>query len=137
MSKLARASFYYMLAGIVCEFFAIIIFYIAGKSSMSLSLVHPHVLVLGMFFLLMVLILEKQFSLTEDDKFKAFYGTYSTGLGLVVLAMLINGVLSAFDQPTYAFFTYVNIIGYMILFIGFILFFQILMRRVRHFEQSK
>lgn len=136
MSKIARASFYYMLVGIVCEFFAMMIFYIAGKSSISLSLVHPHILVLGMFFLLIVLGLEKQFSLTEDNRFKTFYSTYSTGLGLVVLAMLVNGVLSAFDQPTHVFFSYVSIIGYIILFIGFILFFQILMQRVRYFEQK-
>ena len=41
------------------------------------SLTHTHFFVLGMFFFLIVLILEKEFKITKDKKFNIFYIIYN------------------------------------------------------------
>ena len=50
----------------------------SGKT--QLSTLHTHTLVLGMFFFLIVLLLEKNFHITAHKWYKRFYITYNIGL---------------------------------------------------------
>ena len=75
--KLARTSMTYMIAGLASgvyyrEFGRFNDF--QGKS--QLNTLHTHILVLGMFFFLIVLLLEKSFKLSEHKNYKKFTSAY-------------------------------------------------------------
>ncbi len=58
---------------------------------------HTHILVSGVFFFLIVLLLEKSFELTKDKKFNKFFITYNIGLLLSVIMMAIRGCVEVLN----------------------------------------
>lgn len=93
MKQLAKFSFYYSILGLVLG-----IFYreftkfndFTGKT--VLGGLHTHALVLGTFLLLIVLLLEKNYKLTESKKFKPFFLVYNAGLIFLIVMMLLRGI---------------------------------------------
>lgn len=61
----------------------------------QLSVVHTHLLTLGFIVLLIVLILEKLFSLSKSRLFGWFFWTYNAGLVLTAAIMVVHGMLQA------------------------------------------
>ncbi len=59
----------------------------------TLSVIHTHALILGFFFFLIVLLLEKNFGLSKERSFKPFLIFYNIGLLSLILMMLIRGSL--------------------------------------------
>ncbi len=63
----------------------------------TLSVIHTHALILGFFFFLIVLLLEKNFNLSKERSkersFKSFLIFYNIGLLALILMMLIRGSL--------------------------------------------
>ncbi len=59
----------------------------------TLSVIHTHALILGFFFFLIVLLLEKNFNLSKERSFKPFLIFYNIGLLALILMMLIRGSL--------------------------------------------
>lgn len=53
--------------------------------------VHVHILVLGALMFLILMLVEKNFHITEWKRFNAFYIVYLTGLGLVLCFILYKG----------------------------------------------
>lgn len=130
MKKLVNTAFIYAIIAMLCG-----VVYREGSKFLELtesttwSLTHTHFFVLGMFFFLLVLLLEKNFHLTKDKKFKIFYITYNIGLIITGIILWIRGI---FDITKNATITYdkmissISGIGHMLLGIGIIIFFIIL-----------
>lgn len=135
MKKLANTAFVYALIAMICG-----VIYREGSKFLELtepttwSLTHSHFFVLGMFFFLIVLLLEKSFHLTKDKKFKIFYIIYNIGLIVTGLMLWIRGI---FDITKNVSMTYDKMIsgfsgiGHMLLGIGIIIFFIILKNAIK------
>ena len=96
----------------------------------QLGLVHTHLLALGMLFFLVVLALEKMFTLTAGKLFKWFFWIYNLGLALTVAMMTIRGTLTVLGATTTPAITGVAGLGHVVLTVGLILFFINLGKRL-------
>lgn len=135
MKRLANTAFVYALIAMLCG-----VIYREGSKFLELtepttwSLTHSHFFVLGMFFFLIVLLLEKSFHMTKDKKFKIFYIIYNLGLIVTGIMLWIRGI---FDITNNASITYdkmisgISGVGHLLLGISIILFFIILKNRIK------
>ena len=135
MKRLANTAFVYAVIAMLCG-----VIYREGSKCLELtepttwSLTHSHFFVLGMFFFLIVLLLEKSFHLTKDKKFKIFYIIYNLGLIVTGIMLWIRGI---FDITNNASITYdkmisgISAVGHILLGIGIILFFTILQKQIK------
>lgn len=142
MKKIARFSFFYGMFGLLLgvfyrEFTKINDF--TGRT--VLGGLHTHVLVLGTFFLLILLLLEKLFELTKNKRFNTFFITYNIGLLLTVIMMAVRGIVEVLNLELSAM---VNSsisgmagIGHIIMAIAYILFFLILLNRIDDADSKK
>lgn len=62
--------------------------------STQLSVVHTHLLTLGTIFLLVVLLLEKAFTLSASRWFTPFFWTYNAGLVVTVGMLVVHGTMT-------------------------------------------
>ena len=135
MKRLANTAFVYALIAMLCG-----VIYREGSKFLELtepttwSLTHSHFFVLGMFFFLIVLLLEKSFHMTKDKKFKIFYIIYNLGLIVTGIMLWIRGI---FDITNNASIIYdkmisgISGVGHLLLGISIILFFIILKNRIK------
>ena len=136
MKKLARTSMTYMIAGLASgvyyrEFCRFNDF--QGKS--QLNTLHTHILVLGMFFFLIVLLLEKSFKLSEHKNYKKFYAIYNSGLGITLLLMLIHGSMTVLGYDDSPMIAGLAGIGHIVLTVGLGYFFNVLIAQVSKQEK--
>lgn len=129
MRKLAQTSLIYMIAGLVFgvyyrEFTKFTAF--SGKT--QLSVLHTHTLVLGMLFFLIVLLLEKNFKLSEQKHFQKFYLFFNTGLVITIGMLLLHGTLTVLGYPDSAAISGIAGIGHLLLTIGLGFFFHSLLK---------
>ena len=136
MKRIAKLSFFYSMLGLFLgafyrEFTKMNDF--TGKT--VLSGLHPHVLVLGAFFFLIVLLLEKSFELTKNKNFNKFFIIYNIGLLLTVIMMAVRGCIEVLNLEISTMIdssiSGVAGLGHIIITIGFILFFLILNNRIK------
>jgi len=132
MQKLAKASLSYMIIGLLSgvyfrEFTKLNNF----NDWTQLSVVHTHTLILGMFFFLIVLLLEKNFQLTKHKNFKKFYIFYNMGLGITLLMLLTHGTMTVLGKETSAAISGIAGLGHIILTVGLGFFFQVLLQSIK------
>lgn len=137
MKKLVRVSMFYMIFGLLAgvyyrEFSKLFDF--TGQS--QLGVLHTHILVLGMLFFLIVLLLERSFSLSTHKNYKKFYIIYNSGLGLTLLMMLINGSMTTMGLSISPALSGIAGLGHIILTIGLIYFFNVLLQSVSYSGKS-
>jgi len=130
MRKLKNAAHIYMVLGLVSgifyrEFTKFNDFH--GKTQMSI--VHTHILALGMLFFMVVLALEKQFQLSKEKLFPFFFWFYNVGLVLTIGGMEIHGISTVVSHdvevPPYLPGT-----AHVLLMLGLILLFVVLGKRL-------
>ena len=139
MKKLVKTAFIYAIIAMICG-----VIYREGSRFLELtepntwSFTHTHFFVLGMFFFLIVVILEKEFSLTKDKKFKAFYIIYNIGLIITGIMLWMRGIADiteSFYNSYDKMISGISGIGHILLGIGIILFFIILNNKIK--EKNK
>ncbi|MEV8181970.1 DUF2871 domain-containing protein [Specibacter sp. NPDC078692] len=94
MKKLFYSAFAYMVIGVLSGLFYRE--FTKGKQFdgfTQLSVVHTHLLTLGFIVLLIVLILEKLFTLSKSRLFNWFFWPYNAGLILSAAIMVVHGML--------------------------------------------
>jgi hypothetical protein len=96
----------------------------------QLGIVHTHILTLGILFFLVVLALEKLFTLTDGKLFTAFFWVYNAGLVLTVGMMLLRGTLTALGHQAGAALDGISGLGHITITVGLIFFFINLGQRV-------
>lgn len=97
MRKLYIASFIYLIAGLAAG-----VFYrdftrfnnFPEGQYTQLSVVHTHILTLGFLALLLVLALEKLFTLSNSKLFGWFFWLYNIGLVISTAMMITHGMLT-------------------------------------------
>ncbi|MEC5192367.1 MULTISPECIES: DUF2871 domain-containing protein [unclassified Arthrobacter] len=131
MKKLYYAALTYMIAGLVSgllyrEFTKANDF--TGDS--QLSVVHTHLLALGMLFFLTVLALDKTYDLSAVRMSNAFFWTYNAGLVLTTAMMVLSGVLTVQGATPSAAIAGISGLGHIGLTAGLVLLFITLGKRV-------
>jgi hypothetical protein len=142
MKKIAKVSFFYCMLGMLLGVFYREFTKINGFTEETvLSGLHTHVLVLGVFFLLILLLLEKSFELTKNKNFNKFFLTYNIGLLFSVIMMAIRGCVEVLNLKisTMADASISGIagLGHIIMTIAYILFFLILLNRINDVDSKK
>lgn len=135
MKKIVNTALIYAIIAMLCG-----ILYREGSRFLELtestywSLTHTHFFVLGMFFFLIVLVLEKEFHITTDKKFNIFYIIYNLGLIITGIMLWIRGMIdivgnisSTYDKMVSG----ISGIGHILLGVGIILFFIILNNKIK------
>ncbi|ALE04322.1 hypothetical protein AL755_01030 (plasmid) [Arthrobacter sp. ERGS1:01] len=132
MKKLFYSAFGYMVIGVLSGLFYRE--FTKGKDFTGytqLSIVHTHLLTLGFIVLLIVLILEKLFTLSRSKLFTWFFWTYNTGLVLTAAIMVWHGILQV-DGVTEVSGAIPGIagLGHILLSVGMVLLFLALRTRL-------
>jgi|GEM_PF-167162 len=126
MRKLYYAAFAYMIAGVASglfyrEFTKLNDFPEGGSTQLGLA--HTHLLTLGFIILLIVLVLEKVFTLSASKLFPWFFWVYNAGV-IVTSAMLIwQGSLTVLGQESSKMIAGIAGMGHILLTAGMVLLF--------------
>ena len=102
----------------------------------QLNTLHTHLLVLGTFFFLIALALEKLFSLSAHKSFNAWFIVHNIALVWTIGFMLANGIVHTTGNGDAwgAMWSGMAGLGHILLTIAFIMFFMILGKRIRRVE---
>jgi hypothetical protein len=133
MRRLFHAAFAYMLVGVASGLFYREFTKINGfpeGEATQLGLVHTHLLVLGFVVLLIVLLLEKVFTLSESRLFGWFFWLYNAGLVLTSAMLVWHGCLTVLGQESSKMIAGIAGIGHMLLTAGMVLLFLALRKRI-------
>ncbi|MDA9470683.1 DUF2871 domain-containing protein [Enterococcus sp. 5H] len=132
MKKLVRASMFYMIFGLLAGvYYREFTKFHEFTDKTQLSTLHTHALVLGMIFLIIVLLLEKNFQIMKHKNYQKFYILYNIGLGITLLIMLIHGTMTVLDYSYSAAISGVAGIGHIIMTIGLGFFFNVLFGSIK------
>lgn len=106
--------------------------YTAADGFTQLSVVHTHVLTLGVIVLLIVLALEKVFTLSHSKAFSWFFWVYNLGLIVTASTLTINGTLHVLGQEPSKALTGISGSGHILLTAGLILLFVAVWNRIKN-----
>lgn len=134
MKKLFYASFAYMLAGVGSGLFyreyTKLNNFPQGQFT-QLGLAHTHLLTLGFIVLLIVLALEKVFTISASKKlFDWFFALYNAGVILTSAMLIVHGSLTVLDQESNNMIAGIAGLGHMLITAAMIFFFLALRRAV-------
>lgn len=134
MKRLLNASFIYLLVGVASGLFYREFTKAIGATDATftqLSVVHTHLLTLGFIVLLIVLVLEKVFTITRSPRlFAWFFWLYNAGLVLTAGMMVWHGILTVLGEESTAMIAGIAGLGHIILTAALIVFFVALRRAV-------
>lgn len=141
MKRIAKLSFFYSIFGLLLGAFYREFTKMNGFTGKTvLSDLHPHVLVLGAIFFLVVLLLEKSFELTKHKNFNKFFITYNIGLLLTVVMMAVRGCIEVLNleisRMIDSSISGIAGLGHIIITIAFILFFLVLLNITNDAEKK-
>jgi hypothetical protein len=131
MRKIYVAAHVYMILGLISGLYYRELTkakHFTGDS--QLGIVHTHILALGMLFFLIVLALEKLFTLTDGKLFTAFFWVYNAGLALTVGMMLLRGTMTVLGHQPGGALDGISGLGHITLTLGLIFFFINLGKRL-------
>lgn len=131
MKKIYTTSLIYLIAGLVAGIFYREMTKAFGFTAYTqLSVLHTHLLTLGMIFFLILIPLEKVFSLTLSKWFAPFFWIYNIGLIWTVSFMVLKGTLTVLGISSGPAIDGLAGMGHIILTAGLILFFATLKSRL-------
>lgn len=124
MKKLYFAAFAYMVLGLIAGLYYRELtksYDFTGDS--QLSVVHTHLLTLGMLGFLIVLALEKLFALTRTKQFDWFFWVYNAGIVVTVGMMVTHGTLTVVGKESSDAIAGIAGMGHVLLTIALVLLF--------------
>ena len=136
MKLLFHTANIYMITGLVSGLYYRELTHLTGfEGETRLSVVHTHILALGMLFFLIALALEKVFALSESRLFKWFYWVYNAGVIVTVGVLTLRGTLTVLgNEPAGAAdsaLAGIAGLGHVVLTVGLILFFHTIEKRIK------
>ncbi|MEG0309010.1 MAG: DUF2871 domain-containing protein [Clostridium sp.] len=140
MKKLINTSFAYAIAAMVAGvFFREFTKFNGFTGKTSLSILHVHLFVLGMLFLLAVVLLDKHFKISKNNKFNFFFYVYNAGMIVSCLMFLGRGILQTLEiTPSAAINASISGfsgIGHIMISVGIITFFLMLKSQITSIEE--
>ncbi|GAA2042794.1 DUF2871 domain-containing protein [Catenulispora yoronensis] len=131
MRKLLGTAHVYMIVGVASGLYYRELTktkHFTGES--QLGVVHTHLLTLGMMFFLIVLALEKLFSLTSSPLFTWFFWIYNVGLVITVGMMALHGTLTVLGHDAGGAIAGIAGVGHILLTAGLVLLFITIGKRL-------
>lgn len=132
MKKLLTTALTYCILGLIAGvYYREITKYNDFTGDTQLSVLHTHLLMLGMFMFIIVLLLEKNFHIMQSKKFNIFYYVYNAGLLLTVGLMTFHGTMTVIGKETGAAVAGIAGLGHILLAIGLIALFMAMYERLK------
>lgn len=132
MKKLLTTALTYCILGLIAGvYYREITKYNNFTGDTQLSVLHTHLLMLGMFMFIIVLLLEKNFHIMQSKKFNIFYYVYNAGLLLTVGLMTFHGTMTVIGKETGAAVAGIAGLGHILLAIGLIALFLTMYERLK------
>lgn len=132
MKKLLTTALTYCILGLIAGvYYREITKYNDFTGDTQLSVLHTHLLMLGMFMFIIVLLLEKNFHIMQSKKFNIFYYVYNAGLLLTVGLMTFHGTMTVIGKETGAAVAGIAGLGHILLAIGLIALFMTMYERLK------
>ena len=135
MKQLYNSALFYLVLGLTSGVvYREITRWMEYEGATRLSVLHAHLLVLGVIVFLIALILEKQFQLSQTKWFKLFFWHYHAGLIVTVALMVYIGVQQVQTGGDYVvpgMVAGISGLGHMILAAGFGFLFAALNNRLK------
>ena len=130
MKKLYIAALIYMIIGLASGLF----YREYGRGFefdgfTQLSVLHTHLLALGMLFFLIVMVLEKVFALSQSKWFNLFFWHYNAGLLVTAGMMVAHGIMSYQGVEASGMTAGIAGLGHILLSVGLIFLFIALGKR--------
>lgn len=135
MKKLINTAFIYAIAAMCGGVFYREFTKLSGfTGKTTLSVLHTHLFVLGMFFLLIAALFCKSMEPKTSKKFHIFYLTYNIGVPLTAVMLFIRGVLQvqgvALSAGLNAAISGVAGIAHILTGVGIVFFFLFLKEKI-------
>lgn len=129
--KLINTAFTYMIMGLLSGlFYREYTKFVGFDGTSTISVLHTHTLVLGMFFFLIASLFELRLKISKHKSFNKFYITYNIGLILTAIMMLVRGLvtiqLESVSKGLDASISGMAGLGHIIITFGLMYFFKIL-----------
>lgn len=132
MKKLLTTALTYCILGLIAGvYYREITKYNDFTGDTQLSVLHTHLLMLGMFMFIIVLLLEKNFHIMQSKKFNIFYYVYNAGLLLTIGLMTFHGTMTVIGKETGAAVAGIAGLGHILLAIGLIALFLTMYERLK------
>ena len=124
MKKSYYAALTYMILGLVAGVYYREIAKAHGfTGETQLSVVHTHLLALGMLFFLIVLVLERTFRLSANRWFAPFFWFYNAGLVVTTGVLVYHGTSTVLGGTTGAAVSGIAGLGHILLTAGLVFLF--------------
>lgn len=135
MKKCWNFAFAYCLAGLAGGvFYREFTKYNGFTGQTALSVVHTHLLTLGMLVFLVLILMDKSFGITKHKRFSVFLGLYTSGMVVAVAGLITRGVCQVLEIPLSkgidAAISGVSGIGHILLGTGLILLLAIIKKHL-------
>lgn len=129
--KLINTAFTYMIMGLLSGlFYREYTKFVGFDGTSTISVLHTHTLVLGLFFFLIASLFELRLKISKHKSFNKFYITYNIGLILTAIMMLVRGLvtiqLESVSKGLDASISGMAGLGHIIITFGLMYFFKIL-----------
>lgn len=99
MKSLLKAALVYMIAGLAAGVYFREFTKFSGYTGLTtLSFVHTHLLVLGLFVFLLAALFARNSTLTEQKSFRRFFLFYNIGLPVAAAMLCLRGTLEVLGQ---------------------------------------
>lgn len=133
MKKMLRVSLIYVVLAMIGGVFYREFTKLSGFTGVTtLSKVHVHLMVLGVFMFMVLALFAKSTSLLKDKNFNNFLYVYNIGMAIAVIMMIVRGITQVLATPlSYGMsmaISGVAGVGHILLGIGLIWVILILMR---------
>lgn len=140
MMKIYYAALFYLVTGLASGLgyreFTKINDYTQADGFTQLSVVHTHLLTLGLIVMLIVLVLEKVFTLSKSKTFPWFFWIYNVGVVITTVAMTIIGVMQVLGEEPSKALSGISGSGHILVTAALILLFVGLRRRILDSSQK-
>ena len=124
MKRLYYASLTYMIVGIASGlYYRELTKFNEFDGDTQLAVAHTHLLVLGMLFFLVVIALEKAFTLSDARTFKWFFWTYNAGVAVTVSMLIVHGSMTVLGYESGPAIAGIAGMGHIFITTGLVLFF--------------
>lgn len=121
MKKIYVAALAYMIAGLAAGLFYREYTKAADfEGDTQLSVLHTHLLALGMLVFLIVLALDGVFALSGTRLFTLFFAFYNSGLVLTVAAMTVHGIRDVRGDDSIAAVSGIAGLGHILIMLGLV-----------------
>ena len=136
MQKYFKFSSFYLLFGLVMGIFSREFTKFNNFSGYTvLKSVHTHTLVLGFLFFIIVLLLEKNFTISNNKSFNKWIVLYNLGLIYLIITLSIRGILQVIGSD-FVGLSHIAGLGHAILGISLVWFLAIINKELKVYDSN-